>query len=81
MGLFALCAGEFLGFKYYLPPYLAPSTKGSAILNGVNYASGSAGILNSSGYLFVRKFQLWKSKALVINFQDFGIISAPQGIE
>ncbi|CAK9235888.1 unnamed protein product [Sphagnum jensenii] len=45
--------GEFLGFKYYLPPYLAPSTKGSAILNGVNYASGSAGILNSSGYLFI----------------------------
>lgn len=33
---------------------MAPGTKGQAILNGVNYASGAAGILDSSGYVLVR---------------------------
>lgn len=33
---------------------MAPETKGQAILNGVNYASGAAGILDSSGYVLVR---------------------------
>ncbi|XP_057434005.1 GDSL esterase/lipase At4g16230-like isoform X2 [Lotus japonicus] len=37
-----------LGFS---PPYLAPTTAGSAVLKGVNYASGAAGILNYTGQI------------------------------
>jgi hypothetical protein len=37
---------------------MAPSTTGTAILNGVNYASGAAGILDSSGYAFVKLHSL-----------------------
>lgn len=53
--IIALCAAaaQILGLPDFLPPYLAPDTKGQKILNGVNYASGAAGILDSSGYLFV----------------------------
>lgn len=36
-----------------MPPYLAPSTVGSVVLNGVNYASGGGGILNATGKIFV----------------------------
>ncbi|MCO5553620.1 hypothetical protein L7F22_007145 [Adiantum nelumboides] len=35
------------------PPYLAPTTRGEAILQGVNYASAAAGILRSTGYNFI----------------------------
>ncbi|XP_027191797.1 GDSL esterase/lipase At4g16230-like isoform X2 [Cicer arietinum] len=38
-----------LGFS---PPYLSPTTSGSVILKGVNYASAAAGILNYSGHIF-----------------------------
>ncbi|XVF69960.1 hypothetical protein PTKIN_Ptkin11bG0122800 [Pterospermum kingtungense] len=38
---------ELLGFKHYMPPFA--ESKGKNILNGVNYASGSAGILDASG--------------------------------
>ncbi|KAK7369176.1 hypothetical protein VNO80_11211 [Phaseolus coccineus] len=38
---------ERLGFKEYIPPFANMS--GSDILKGVNYASGSAGILEESG--------------------------------
>ncbi|KAK7303672.1 hypothetical protein RJT34_14585 [Clitoria ternatea] len=38
-----------LGFS---PPYLDPTTVGSAILKGVNYASAAGGILNDSGLIF-----------------------------
>ncbi|KAI3849470.1 hypothetical protein MKX03_033762 [Papaver bracteatum] len=41
--------GEELGLKYYIPPYLAPTTVGDVVLRGVNYASGGAGILNDTG--------------------------------
>ncbi|KAK7329572.1 hypothetical protein VNO77_23742 [Canavalia gladiata] len=34
------------------PPYLAPTTVGSAVLKGVNYASGAGGILNNTGEIF-----------------------------
>jgi hypothetical protein len=56
----ALCAAaaQILGIPDFLPPYLAPDTKGQKILNGVNYASGAAGILDSSGYLFVSSLSL-----------------------
>lgn len=35
------------------PPFLDPSTTGSRILNGVNYASASGGILEESGRHYV----------------------------
>ncbi|KAH9311844.1 hypothetical protein KI387_026879, partial [Taxus chinensis] len=47
-----------LGQSAYSPPFLAPSTKGSAILHGVNYASGGSGILNSTGSLFGGRLSL-----------------------
>ncbi|KQK14765.2 hypothetical protein BRADI_1g18470v3 [Brachypodium distachyon] len=47
--------GEMLGQADYSPPYLAPNTTGGALLNGVNYASGGAGILNGTGRVFVNR--------------------------
>ncbi|KAK3127968.1 hypothetical protein QOZ80_7AG0580790 [Eleusine coracana subsp. coracana] len=47
--------GEMLGQADYSPPFLAPNTSGAAILNGVNYASGGAGILNGTGKVFVNR--------------------------
>ncbi|KAI3902371.1 hypothetical protein MKW92_052612 [Papaver armeniacum] len=41
--------GEELGLNAYIPPYLAPTTVGDVVLRGVNYASGSSGILNDTG--------------------------------
>lgn len=46
--------GELLGQSNYAPPFLAPNTTGKTILNGVNYASGGGGIINSTGRIFVR---------------------------
>lgn len=46
-------SGEMLGQTDYSPPFLAPNTTGGALLNGVNYASGGAGILNGTGRIFV----------------------------
>ncbi|GAB4827117.1 hypothetical protein Ancab_034004 [Ancistrocladus abbreviatus] len=39
--------GEHLGLENYIPPFAM--AKGQRILNGVNYASGSAGIRNETG--------------------------------
>lgn len=47
--------GEMLGQADYSPPFLSPNTSGGAILNGVNYASGGAGILNGTGKVFVNR--------------------------
>ncbi|KAL9407629.1 hypothetical protein AB3S75_046212 [Citrus x aurantiifolia] len=44
--------GQELGFKGFSPPYLAPTTRGNSILQGVNYASGGGGILNQTGKIF-----------------------------
>ncbi|KAE7996331.1 hypothetical protein FH972_001062 [Carpinus fangiana] len=38
---------EFLGFDHHIPPFT--TARGSDILEGVNYASGSAGIRNETG--------------------------------
>ncbi|KAH7442451.1 hypothetical protein KP509_03G089300 [Ceratopteris richardii] len=35
------------------PPYLAPTTRGAAVLQGVNYASAAAGIDRLTGYNFI----------------------------
>lgn len=45
--------GQQVGFKIFTPPYLAPTTRGAVILQGVNYASGGGGIVNETGVLFV----------------------------
>ncbi|XP_074281534.1 GDSL esterase/lipase At4g16230-like [Silene latifolia] len=45
--------GQQFGLETFSPPYLAPTTKGTAIMQGVNYASGASGILNATGYTFI----------------------------
>ena len=51
---------EHLGFKQYMPPFA--ESEGKNILTGVNYASGSAGILDESGK------QLVNLKSILIGF-------------
>ncbi|KAL4202399.1 hypothetical protein AMTRI_Chr02g220830 [Amborella trichopoda] len=50
--------GQELGLTSFAPPYLAPTTKGLATLQGVNYASGAGGILNGTGQLFGGRINL-----------------------
>ncbi|KAL6186073.1 hypothetical protein ACLB2K_042195 [Fragaria x ananassa] len=47
-----------LGFKEFTPPYLAPTTAGSVILRGANYASGGGGILNETGKIYVGRINM-----------------------
>ncbi|KAI4334984.1 hypothetical protein L6164_013675 [Bauhinia variegata] len=49
--------GQQLGLGS-IPPYLAPTTRGSAVLHGVNYASGGGGILNHTGNFFGGRINL-----------------------
>ncbi|KAJ8766448.1 hypothetical protein K2173_022507 [Erythroxylum novogranatense] len=44
--------GQELGLQDSTPPYLAPTTVGSVVLRGANYASGGGGILNHTGKIF-----------------------------
>ncbi|XXG84503.1 hypothetical protein AAC387_Pa10g2006 [Persea americana] len=50
--------GQELGLESFTPPYLAPTTVGSAVLNGVNYGSGGGGILNETGKIFGGRINL-----------------------
>ncbi|XP_022956249.1 LOW QUALITY PROTEIN: GDSL esterase/lipase At4g16230-like [Cucurbita moschata] len=50
--------GQELGFETFTPPHLAPSSTGPMILRGVNYASGSAGIFNNTGKIFLARINL-----------------------
>jgi hypothetical protein len=43
------------------PPFLSLSKNDDALLTGVNYASGGAGILNDTGLYFVCLFSLQKN--------------------
>ncbi|KAL3641356.1 hypothetical protein CASFOL_016324 [Castilleja foliolosa] len=43
--------GERLKLRSFIPPFNDPSTNGTKILNGVNFASGGSGILDDSGAL------------------------------
>lgn len=45
--IYFLTTAELLGFNNYIPSFA--TAKGRKILSGVNYASGSAGILNETG--------------------------------
>ncbi|KAJ6319100.1 hypothetical protein OIU76_014437 [Salix suchowensis] len=47
-----------LGLKNFPAPYLAPTTVGDVLLNGVNYASSVSGILNSTGNFLGRVISL-----------------------
>ncbi|KAM0970604.1 hypothetical protein ACFX13_018898 [Malus domestica] len=47
--------GEELGQPNYALPYLSPNATGKALLVGVNYASGGAGILNATGRIFINR--------------------------
>eukprot|EP00253_Pinus_taeda_P030182 PITA_30182 len=49
--------GQLLGLPL-IPAYLDPSTRGSAILNGVNYASAAAGILDETGQNLIGRISL-----------------------
>ena len=42
----------------YPPPAKAPSSRGSAILKGLNYASGAGGILDGTGANYVSSLTL-----------------------
>ncbi|MCO5592833.1 hypothetical protein L7F22_046836 [Adiantum nelumboides] len=48
---------EYLSLPFP-PPYLAPTTRGAAILQGVNYASAAAGIVRSTGYDFIGRVDM-----------------------
>nr|TKR63646.1 GDSL esterase/lipase [Populus alba] len=51
------CLSE-LGLKIFPPPYLAPTTVGDVLLNGVNYASSGSGILKATGESFGDRISL-----------------------
>ncbi|GLU08522.1 hypothetical protein SLE2022_254290 [Rubroshorea leprosula] len=75
--------GQELGFKSFPPPYLAPTTKGPVVLQGVNYASGGGGILNKTGEVFGGRINL---DAQIDNFANtrediIYNIGAPAAIE
>ncbi|KAI3847454.1 hypothetical protein MKX03_001967 [Papaver bracteatum] len=62
---------ELLGFDDYIPPYA--STRGRAILGGVNYASAAAGIRDETGQQLVqitlKCLNVWTSNyCLIIEF-------------
>ncbi|RXH80131.1 hypothetical protein DVH24_041278 [Malus domestica] len=43
-----------MGFKNFTPPYLASTTVGDMLLQGVNYASSASGISNSTETFYVK---------------------------
>nr|XP_048320801.1 GDSL esterase/lipase At4g16230-like isoform X2 [Ziziphus jujuba var. spinosa] len=59
--------GQELGLKDFFPPYLAPTTSGPVVLQGVNYASGGSGILNFTGKIFGGRINF---DAQIDNFAD-----------
>ncbi|KAK7263824.1 hypothetical protein RJT34_31421 [Clitoria ternatea] len=58
--------GDMLGVPSP-PPFADPSTVGSRLLNGVNYASASSGILDESGRNYGYRYSLNQQ---VVNFQS-----------
>ncbi|KAJ6791429.1 GDSL esterase/lipase [Iris pallida] len=49
------------------PPYLSVSMNDDAILKGINYASGGAGILNETGFYFIEKLSFYDQIACFEN--------------
>ncbi|CAA7056042.1 unnamed protein product [Microthlaspi erraticum] len=58
--------GEALGAKSAPPPYLEPNTEANTVYNGINYASGAAGILDDTGLFFIGRVPL---REQVSNFE------------
>ncbi|XP_074317652.1 GDSL esterase/lipase At5g41890 [Silene latifolia] len=50
--------GQSLGSQSLPPPFLAPNSQNQVIHAGINYASGSAGILPETGQLFIGRIPL-----------------------
>lgn len=50
--------GEALGQKSFVPPYLAPNSSAEMANSGVNYASGSSGILDETGSFYIGRVPL-----------------------
>ncbi|KAH8947834.1 hypothetical protein BDL97_11G064100 [Sphagnum fallax] len=59
--------GQLLGLPSFVPVFMNPATKGKVILQGVNYASGGAGILDFTGYAFIHRIPMWEQ---IKNFQN-----------
>ncbi|CAK9196905.1 unnamed protein product [Sphagnum troendelagicum] len=59
--------GQLLGLPSFVPVFMNPTTKGKVILQGVNYASGGAGILDFTGYAFIHRIPMWQQ---IKNFQN-----------
>ncbi|KAI3997814.1 hypothetical protein MKX01_007701 [Papaver californicum] len=67
--------GQKLGLKKFIPAANDPATVGEVVFHGVNYASGGAGILNKTGYLFGARINLYaqihnyaKTRLYIIKF-------------
>ncbi|KAK9110857.1 hypothetical protein Sjap_018917 [Stephania japonica] len=58
--------GEKIGLPY-LPPYADPTTIGSRVVYGVNYASAAAGILDETGQHYGERFSLSQQ---VLSFEN-----------
>uniref|UniRef100_A0A7N0ZSF7 Uncharacterized protein n=1 Tax=Kalanchoe fedtschenkoi TaxID=63787 RepID=A0A7N0ZSF7_KALFE len=61
-------SGQQFGVDDFIPPYLAPTTSGPVVLKGVNYASGGAGILNHTGYIFIKTIK-WMASSTTLQTQ------------
>ncbi|XP_055821838.1 GDSL esterase/lipase At5g41890 isoform X2 [Solanum dulcamara] len=59
--------GEALGGNSFPPPYLAPNVESNATHIGINYASGSSGILDATGTLFIGRVPLSEQ---ISNFEE-----------
>lgn len=68
--IFVGFTGQAFNFEDFTPPYLAPTTVGSVVLRGVNYASGGGGILNQTGSIFV------SLKVIIIAYIYFYILES-----
>ncbi|KAJ4799787.1 GDSL esterase/lipase [Rhynchospora pubera] len=50
--------GQTLGQKAFPPPYLAPDSSRSMMQSGINFASGSSGILDDTGSIYIGRLPL-----------------------
>jgi hypothetical protein len=72
-----LLAGQLLGLPSFVPVFMNPATKGKVILQGVNYASGGAGILDFTGYAFVSRDTIVFFCCLPLEYRKFTKVESP----
>lgn len=63
--------GEKLKLPCLIPVFSDPSTKGEKVVHGVNFASGSSGILDDTGFLAVRRYLILFYFPLLFCFIEF----------